>query len=164
MSGNRQGPKFGILILLTYGLVMLITVLAGVAYFQSRSGIQSGDQADPNPMRRMMVGAVWVPIYTEATYYEPNMVEQKDITTGTVKFRTKEPAGSVLAFYEASLRESGFFPLTTGNVGGTIQAVRNGGRMSVTVSATTSSQNTTGEIHTLNHRDSSDATKQNPAR
>lgn len=160
---SRPQPKFGFLILVTYGLVMLITVLAGVAYFQSRSGIQSGDQADPNPMRRMMVGAVWVPIYTEATYYEPNMVEQKEITTGSVKFRTKEPAGSVLAFYEASLRESGFLPLTTGNAGGTVQAVRRGGRISVTVSVTTSSKNTTGEIHTLNHRDPIDS-KQNPAR
>ena len=160
---SRPGPKFGILVLLTYGLVFFFTVLAAAAYFYSRSEIQSGDQADPNPMRRMMVGAVWVPIYTQATYYEPAMVEQKEITTGTVKFRTKEPAGSVLAFYEAALTESGFFPLRTGNAGGTIQAVRRGGRISVTVSVTTSSQNTTGEIHTLNHRDPNDS-KQNPAR
>jgi hypothetical protein len=160
---SRQGPRFGILVLLTYGIVILFTLLAAVAYFYTRSELQPGDQADPNPMRRMMVGAVWVPIFPEATYYEPNMVEQKEIATGTVKFRTKEPAGSVLAFYEGALRESGFLPLTTGNAGGTIQAVRRGGRISVTVSATTSSQNTTGEIHTLNHRDPNDS-KQNPAR
>jgi hypothetical protein len=104
-------------------------------------------------MRRMMVGAVWVPIYAGATYVEPAMTQQKEITTGSVKFRTKEPAGSILAFYKNSLEDGGFFTLSSGDVGGIVQAVRNGGKVSVTVSVTTSSENTSGEIHTLHHAD-----------
>lgn len=154
----EKGPRFGILVAVTYGLVILFTGLAVVAYFWTKP---VGDETEANPMRRMMVGAVWVPIYPEATYYEPAMTEQKEITTGSVKFRSKEPAGAVLSFYQSALNEGGFVTLTTGDAGGTVQAVQRGGRVSVTVSVTTSSTNTTGEVRTLNHRENS---KKDPAR
>lgn len=141
------------LIGITYGLVIATSVVAVASYFYFRSEIKTGDDADANPMRRMMVGAVWVPIYSGATYVEPTMLQQKEITTGTVKFRTKEPAGAVLAFYQETLKEGGFVTLTTGNAGGTVQAVRRGGKTNVSVSVTTSSENTTGEIRTLHHAD-----------
>ncbi len=41
----------------------------------------------------------------------------------------------------------------TGNAGGTVQGVRSGGKISVSVTVTSSSENTTGEIHTLHHAD-----------
>lgn len=156
---RANAPKFGILVAVTYGSVILFTALAVTAYFWMRP---SGVETEPNPMRRMMVGAVWVPIYPEAAYFDPAATEQKEITTGSVKLRTKEPAGSVLSFYQSTLNEGGFVTLTTGDAGGTVQAVQRGGRTSVTVSVTSSSTETTGEIHTLNHRD--DDSKQNPAR
>jgi hypothetical protein len=141
------------LIGITYGLVIATSVLAVASYFYFRSEIKPGDDADPNPMRRMMVGAVWVPVYTGATYVEPTIVEQKEITTGSVKFRTKDPAGAVLGFYQGSLKEGGFVTVTEGNAGGSVQAVRNGGKINVTVSVTTGPENTTGEIRTLHHAD-----------
>ncbi len=141
------------LVAITYGLVLATSVLAVASYFYFRSEVKPGDDADGNQMRRMMVGAVWVPVYTGATYVEPGMVEQKEITTGWVKFRTKDPAGAVLGFYQGSLKEGGFVTVTQGNAGGTVQAVRRGGKTNVTVSVTTGPENTTGEIRTLHRAD-----------
>jgi cytochrome c-type biogenesis protein CcmE len=138
---------------ITYGLVLATSVLAVASYFYFRSEVKPGDDADGNQMRRMMVGAVWVPIYSGATYVEPAMVQQKEITTGSVKFRSKDPAGAVLGFYQGSLKEGGFVTFTEGNAGGTVQAVRNGGKTNVTVSVTTGPENTTGEIRTLHRAD-----------
>jgi hypothetical protein len=153
VTKSQKPPNVWGLIAITYGLVIATSVLAVASYFYFRSEIRPGDDADGNPMRRMMVGAVWVPIYSGATYIEPAMTQEKAITTGSVKFRTKDPAGTVLAFYKKTLEENGFFTLSTGNAGGIVQAVRNGGKVNVTVTVTTSSQNTTGEIHTLHHAD-----------
>lgn len=146
-------PNIWGLVAITYGLVIGTSVLAVASYFYFRSGVKPGDDADGNPMRRMMVGAVWVPIYTGATFVEPAMVEQKEITTGSVKFLTKDPAGAVLGFYQSSLKEGGFVTVTQGNAGGSVQAVRNGGKINVTVSVTAGPENTTGEIRTLRHAD-----------
>jgi hypothetical protein len=141
------------LIGITYGLVIATSVLAVASYFYFRSEVKPGDDADGKQLRRMMVGAVWVPIYAGATYVEPAIVEQKEITTGSVKFRTNDPAGAVLGFYQGSLKEGGYVTFTEGTAGGSVQAVRNGGKTNVTVSVTAGPQDTTGEIRTLHRAD-----------
>jgi hypothetical protein len=156
---QRRAPNFGILVAITYGLVAFVTLLAVATYYYYRADIKQGDQADPNPMRRMMVGAVWVPIFTTATYVDPASVQEKDITTGSVKFTTKDPPGTVLAFYEESLKKEGYFTTTTGDAGGTIQAQRAGGKFTVGITVTSSSENTKGEIRTLHHADAKDRSR-----
>src|SRR4051812_26450946 len=136
---QQSKPKIWGLIAITYTLVIGTSIIAVASYFYFRSEVRQGDAADPNPLRRMRVGAVWVPIFESATYVEPASTEQKEITTGSVKFRTNEPAGAVLGFYKDSLTHSGFFTQMTGNAGGTVQGVRNGGKVSVTVTVTSSS-------------------------
>lgn len=153
MPNSKKPLNVWGLVAITYGLVLATSVLAVASYFYFRSGVKPGDDADGNQTRRMMVGAVWVPIYVGATYVEPGIVEQKEITTGAVKFRSKDPAGAVLGFYQESLKEGGFVTFTEGNAGGTVQAVRNGGRTNVTVTVTTGADNTTGEIRTLHRAD-----------
>jgi hypothetical protein len=152
MPQSRKPNLWG-LVAVTYGLVIGTMLLAAAAYFYFRSEVPAGDAADANPMRRIMVGAVWVPLYPPATYMEPAMTKEKEITTGSVKFRTKEPAGTVLGFYKDSLEQNGFFTSMTGNAGGTVQGVRSGGKINVLVTVTSSSENTTGEIHTIHHAD-----------
>ena len=141
------------LVALTYGLVIGTTLLAVASYYYVRSEVRPGDSADANPMRRLLVGSVWVPVYEGATFVEPLTTKENAVTTGSIKFHTKDPAGTVLAFYKDSLKEGGFVTMTTGNAGGTVQAVRRAGKTNVTVSVTSSSENTTGEIRTLNHEE-----------
>ncbi|MEO8097681.1 MAG: hypothetical protein ABI811_08260 [Acidobacteriota bacterium] len=157
-NDSSRGRRFNVwgLIGITYGLVLFTTVLAVGSYFYFRSEVKQGDQADPNPMRRIRVGSVWIPIYDQATYFEPTSLEQKAITKGTVKFRTKDGPGAVLAFYQSTLKEGGFVTLTTGSAGGTVQAVRRAGKTTVLVTvsgATKQGEITTGEIQTLNHEE-----------
>ena len=143
----RKNPHFGILAAVTYGLVALTALLAVAAYFYFRSSIRPGEQADPNPQRRMMVGAVWVPVYPNATYFDPEQQQEKAVTTGAVKFRTPDDAATVIAFHEDALRKGS---LVTRD-GNTVRAVRSGGRETVLVTVERTAENTTGEIHTLSH-------------
>jgi hypothetical protein len=95
-----------------------------------------------------MVGAVWVPVYTNATYVEPEQQHEKSITTGAVKFRTPDPTSSVLAFYQDSLRKGGFVTFTPSGDGGTVQVVQSGGTVNILVTVAREAENTTGEIRT----------------
>ena len=135
----------------TYGLVAITVVVAIGGYYYFKSQQTPTDQSEPDQTRRIMVGAVWVPVYTEASYFSPTSVEQGAITNGGVKFKTTDPAGAVLAFYENSLKQTGYFTTITGTAGGTVQGVRRGGKMSVLVSVSSSSAETQGEIRTLFH-------------
>jgi hypothetical protein len=156
---QQRNPRLGVLVAITYGLVIATTVLAVGTYYYFRASIQPGEQADPNPIRRMMVGAVWVPIYGSATYVDPASVAEKEITTGSVIFHTSDPPGEVLAFYDGALKKEGYFTTMTGDAGGTVQAVRSGGKFTVAVTVTSSTENTKGEIHTLHHADTKDASR-----
>ena len=153
---QKRNPNFGILAAITYGLVALVTLLAVATYFYFRANIKPDEQADVTPMRRIMVGAVWVPLYASATYFEPASVQEKSITTGSVNFRTKDPAGQVLAFYNEALKKEGYFTTESGDAAGTIQAMRAGGKFTVAITVTSSSENTKGEIRTLHHADAKD--------
>ncbi len=153
---EKRNPRLGILAAITYGLVTLVTLLAVATYFYFRANIKPDEQADVTPMRRMMVGGVWVAIYPAATYFDPKSVQEKNITTGSVNFRTKDPAGAVLAFYDQALKKEGYFTTESGDAAGTIQAMRAGGKFTVAITVTSSSENTKGEIHTLHHADAKD--------
>ena len=150
----RYGPRslnvWG-LVGVTYGLVILTTAVAIGGYYYYRSKQAPTDKSDPDPTRRIMVGAVWVPVYIGASYFAPTSVEHGAITNGGVKFKTADPAGTVLSFYETSLKQTGYFTTTSGTAGGTVQGVRRGGKMSVLVSVSSSSNETQGEIRTLFH-------------
>jgi hypothetical protein len=151
MDNPRRSLNVWGLVALTYGLVMFTIVLAGGSYYYFKSKQAPTDQAEPDNTRRIMVGAVWVPVYVGAAYIEPTSLEQGAITNGGVKFTTSDPAGAVLSFYETALKQTGYFTTTTGNMSGTVQGVRNGGKMSVLVSVNSSNAGTRGEIHTLFH-------------
>ena len=152
MSGRGPSSRnmWG-LVGITYGLVMLTAGIAIGGYYYYKSKQAPTDQSEPDQTRRIMVGAVWVPVYLDASYFSPTSVEQGTITNGGVKFKTTAPAGAVLSFYETSLKQTGYFTTTTGTAGGTVQGVRRGGKMSVLVSVSSSSTETQGEIHTLFH-------------
>ena len=135
----------------TYGLVIFTIVVAVGGYYYYKAQQAPTDQSEPDPTRRIMVGAVWVPVYMRASYTEPTSVEQGAITNGGVKFKTADPAGTVLSFYETSLKQIGYFTTITGTAGGTVQGVRSGGKMSVLVSVGSLGTETQGEIRTLFH-------------
>jgi hypothetical protein len=137
------------LVAVTYGLVIATSILALVAYFQFRDDIKPGDSADANPLRRMRVGTVWIPVYEAASWVEPTSTEQNDVHLGSVKFKTQDPPDQVLRFYADHLREGGFVTTTAS----TVQAVRSGGKTNVTVSVNASATDTTGEIRTFQKTD-----------
>ena len=151
MNANRNGLNVWGLVGVTYGLVILTAGVAIGGYYYFRSKQAPADQSEPDQTRRIMVGAVWVPVYTSASYFGPTSVEQGAITNGGVKFKTADPAGAVLSFYETSLKQTGYFTTLSGTAGGTVQGVRKGGKMSVLVSVSSSGTGTQGEIRTLFH-------------
>jgi hypothetical protein len=156
-------PNMMGLAIVTYSLVIGVTLLSVASYYFYLSRVTPGDNIEADQTRRILVGAVWVPIYEKATYVEPASVQEKEIATGTVKFRTNNPAGEVLGFYKTSLEHSGYLTKPTGTVGGTLQAVGERGKVSVLVTVTSGPENTTGEIRTLRHILPGDAKGTSPA-
>ena len=150
-NGDRNSLNVWGLVGITYGLVAITILVAVGGYYYYRSNQSPTDQSEPDQTRRIMVGAVWVPVYIGASYFAPTSVEQGAITNGGVKFKASDPAGAVLAFYETSLKQTGYFTTVSGTAGGTVQGVRRGGKMSVLVSVSSSSNGTQGEIRTLFH-------------
>jgi hypothetical protein len=150
-SKDRNSLNVWGLVGLTYGLVIITMAVAVGSYFYYKSNEASTDQSEPDPTRRILVGGVWVPVYLSASYFAPTSIEQGAITNGGIKFKTSDPAGEVLAFYEKSLKQTGYFTTITGTAGGSVQGVRSGGKMSVLVSVSSSGTDTQGEIHTLFH-------------
>ena len=148
-GGKPRALNIWGLVGVTYGLVILTVAGSIGGYYYLRSKTPAASQTEPDDRRRIMVGAVWVPVYQGATYFAPTSVEQGSITNGGVKFRTSDPAGAVLSFYDASLKQTGYFTTVSGTMGGTVRGVRSGGRMSVLVSVNSNSKETEGEVRTL---------------
>jgi hypothetical protein len=165
---KSKKPHMMGLAIVTYSLVIGVTLLSVAAYYFYRSQISPTDQPDADPTKRMLVGAVWVPIFEKATYVEPSKVEEKEIATGMVRFHTKVPAGEVLGFYKDKLEHTGYLVKPSPDAGGMLQGVANAGKISVQVTVTSGSgpkggENTAGEIRTLRHIDPKDAKRTSPA-
>ena len=141
---------------LTYGLVIITTIIAIATYYWMKSSQTGVDQNDANTTRRIIIGAVWVPLYPGAAYTEASSQtegsEQRGVVTqGTIHFTSKDGAGAVMSFYQDGLKQTGFFTTTTGNAGGTVQAIKSGGRTSVLVTVMGTNTGSSGEIRTLDH-------------
>ena len=162
LEPKPKKPHMMGLAVVTYTLVAGTILLSVATYYYYLAQVPAGDQIEADATRRMLIGAVWVPIYEHANYVEPQSLSENQITTGAVKFRTQDPAGEVLGFFEKTLKRSGYFIQPTGTAGGTLQGVTDKGKMSVTITVTSSSENTTGEIHTLRHIEPKDAKGTSP--
>lgn len=142
MAFDRKDPKIGFLVAITYGLVMLTTLIAvgGYYYMSSQMGLETGISADQvGADRTVPVGAVWVPVYPKAALSggtsSTTVATDGDITEGEAAFRSADPPRQVLEFYRDKLSVAGYLVSDAAEnaTGGSMQAMRLGGRMRVQI-------------------------------
>lgn len=147
MPVSRKDPKFGYLVAATYGLVIFTTVIAiGAYYYLSSRQDQTGSSLDETGAGRTLpVGDVWVNVYPGARMRPADTrlsgEDGKQIVEGVMEFTSADPPGQVLEFYRTQLARVGYLVSDGGDAnaeesrGGSMQAVRLGGRIRVLVSA-----------------------------
>lgn len=145
----QKPPNIWALVSVTYGIVILLTIVSVVTYYYlARKGTasQSGDA-----VRSVTVGSVWIPVYPGATVEGTTSTKHENVTESTLNFETKDQAGRVLSFYQSALRKGVFrFDTVTRNTGGgTIRSLAHQGKTNVLVTVQTAGDVAHGEIRTV---------------
>ena len=130
----RKPPNLWALASVTYGLVIVVTILSILAYYYlapKRTATQQIFEAE----RSMAVGSVWIAVYPGAAIESTASANQDGATQSTLTFGTKDRADRVLSFYQAALKKGVFrFETVTKNAdGGTIQSIVHEGKTTVVV-------------------------------
>jgi hypothetical protein len=149
----RKPPNLWVLASVTYGAVIVVTILSILAYYYlvpKRTDPLFGDS-----VRSMAVGSVWIPVYPGAMVERTASAKQDSATESTLNFGTKERADRVLSFYQAALKKGVFrFETVTKNAdGGTVQSIVHQGKTTVVVKIHATGEGSQGEIRTID-RDS----------
>lgn len=149
MSSLRKAPNIWALASVTYGAVILVTVLSIGAYFYVAP--KRTDSQITEATRSVTVGSVWMPVYPGATLVDTSSTNQDKTTESTLHFETKDPAGRVLTFYQAALKK-GVFRFNTvvkTDEGGIVRSMAHNGKTSVVVTIQSTGEGSRGEIRTI---------------
>ncbi len=148
-TAYRKPPNIWALASVTYGAVIVVTILSILAYYYlvpKRTDPLFGDS-----VRSMAVGSVWIPIYPGAMVEGTTSAKQDSATESTLNFGTKDQPDRVLSFYQAALKKGVFrFDTVTKDAdGGTIQSIVHQGKTTVVVKIHATGEGSQGEIRTI---------------
>jgi hypothetical protein len=146
----RKPPNIWALASVTYGAVIAVAIISVVAYYYlapKRTASQQLTDAE----RSMAVGSVWVPVYPGATVESTGSTKQDRVTSSTLTFGAKDPAGRVLSFYQAALKKGvfRFSTVTRDGGGGTVRSMAHDGKTTVVVTIRVTGGGSWGEIRTI---------------
>ena len=132
----------------TYGAVILVTILSVVAYYYV---LPKRMASQANEARSVAVGSVWIPVYPASTIEGTASAKRENVTESTLNFESTDPADQVLSFYQAALKKGVFrFDTVTKNTGGgTVRSILHEGKTTVLVTIQTAGGRSRGEIRTL---------------
>ena len=147
---SRKAPNLWAIASVTYGAVILVTILSIVAYYYAAPKFLG---SQPNDATRMVtVGSVWMPLYPGAAIASTASAPRDGGTESTLNFESKEQAGKVLSFYQAALKK-GIFRFETvqkdSEGGGLVRSMVHEGKTSVVVTIHAAGSGAQGEIKTL---------------
>lgn len=147
---SRKAPNLWAIASVTYGAVILVTILSIVAYYYAApklSDSQSGDST-----RMVTVGSVWMQLYPGAAIVATASSPRDSGTESTLNFESKEPADKVFSFYQTALKK-GIFRFETVQKdaagGGSVRSVVHQGKTTVVVTIHAAGNGSQVEIKTL---------------
>ena len=135
---------------MTYGAVILVTILSIVAYYYASPkfrDLQTGDTT-----RMVTVGSVWMPLYPGSTIASTNSSPRDGGTESTLNFESKDQANRLLSFYETALKKGIFrFEIVKKDAegGGSVRSVVHQGKTTVVVTIHAAGNSSQVEIKTL---------------
>ena len=150
MPSQRKAPNLWAIASVTYGVVILVTVLSIVAYYYASPKF-SGSQTD-DTTRAVTVGSVWMPVYPGASIASTASEHRDGATESTLNFESRDRADRVLSFYQAAMKK-GVFRFETVKKdtegGGTVRSIVHDGKTTVVVTIHAAGNSTQGEIRTV---------------
>jgi hypothetical protein len=148
MDPPRKPPNVWILAGVTYGLVIVTTIIALLAYHYL---LPRTNREEPEKAGNIAVGSVWISMYPGAVVHDATSSTHEQVTEGTLKFGSGDPPDKMLAFYRTTLHKSGF--QIEANTGlRTIRAIGYAGKVEVVVSADLRNQGSEIQISTMDRR------------
>jgi len=147
---SRKAPNLWAIASVTYGAVILVTILSIVAYYYAAPKLLDSRTGDST--RMVTVGSVWMPLYPGSTIANTASAPRDAGTESTLTFESKEQAHKVLSFYEAALKKGIFRFETTqkdSDGGGAVRSVVHQGKTTVVVTIHATGNGSQVEIKTL---------------
>jgi|SRR5437762_10911764 len=147
---SRKAPNLWAIASVTYGTVVLVTILSIVGYYYAAPKFL-GSQPD-DATRMVTVGSVWIPLYPASTIASTASAPRDVGTESTLNFESKEKANKVLAFYETALKKGIFrfeTPKKDSDGGGSVRSVVHQGKTTVVVTIRGAGSGSVVEIKTL---------------
>jgi hypothetical protein len=154
MTSPRKTPNIWGLAGITYGAVIVVTLLSILAYYYVALPKNTESQLF-DATRSMAVGSIWIAVYPGATITDTTSAQHEGTTESTLTFATKDPPESVLSFYAAAMKKGVFRFSTVRKTpdGGTVQSTVHEGKTTVIVTVVASGGSTGGEIRTIDSKD-----------
>jgi hypothetical protein len=147
---SRKAPNLWAIASVTYGAVILVTILSIVAYYYAAPKFLASQSGDST--RMVTVGSVWMPMYPGATITSTASSPRDGGTESTMTFESKDKANDVLSFYQAALKK-GIFRFETvqkdAEGGGSVRSIVHQGKTIVVVTIHAAGNGAQGEIKTL---------------
>ena len=106
MPSQRKAPNLWAIASVTYGAVILVTVLSIAAYYYASPRFSASQANDAT--RAVTVGSVWMPVYPGATIASTASMPRDGATESTLNFESTDQADRVLSFYQAAMKKGVF--------------------------------------------------------
>jgi hypothetical protein len=119
-----------VLAAVTYGLVIVVTILSVMAYHRFWPGANATELELQKMSARIMVGSVWVPVYPDAMLHDMTSSTHGDLTEGVLLFNSPDAPSKVQMFYRLKFKKAGFDVTFSDDK---IQAVSRKGKSTATV-------------------------------
>jgi hypothetical protein len=143
-------PNLWAIASVTYGAVILVTILSIVAYYYASPKFFDSQTGDAT--RMVTVGSVWMPLYPGSTIASTNSSPRDGGTESTLNFESKDRASRLLSFYETALKK-GIFRFETvqkdAEGGGSVRTVVHQGKTIVVVTIHAAGNGSQVEVKTL---------------
>jgi hypothetical protein len=147
---SRKAPNLWAIASVTYGAVILVTILSIVAYYYASPKFSDSQTGDAS--RMVTVGSVWMPLYPGSTIASTNSSPRDGGTESTLNFESKDQASRLLSFYQAALKK-GIFRFETvqkdSDGGGSVRSVVHQGKTTVVVTIHAAGNGSQVEVKTL---------------
>ena len=147
---SRKAPNLWAIASVTYGAVILVTILSIVAYYYAAPKFSSSQTGDAT--RMVTVGSVWMQLYPGGAIVSTASSPRDGGTESTLNFESKDQASQVLSFYETALKK-GIFRFETvqkdAEGGGSVRTVVHQGKTTVVVTIRAAGNGSQVEIKTL---------------
>lgn len=142
----RKVRQLWILAAVSYGSVIVVILLSVWTYLHFFTARERVDDSTS-----VAIGSVWLPVYPGSVVESANSTAHDHATESVLRFKSKDPAAKILAFYEPKLRTvhfESYLSRRTGD-GGMLQAGTLGRNTTVVITAQSSAEGSEGQITTL---------------